>query len=142
MSLPSATRGTLAAGDKLKRKELESKKAVALQLTRLLQKAHQQGASDMITRFTRAYGPQAQSMLMVALGRQASGTVEGHLSRWKAFATWACDKGLQAYPTEEDTLVKYLQHRVQAKCGISVPTAVRTTVTWMHKTGHERPRHK
>ena len=78
-------------------------------------------------------GNQVGEMLRLVLGRSAPGTLEGHVLRWKNIEEWAGENSQIIYPMSDETLVRYIKHRNDHKCGPSVPDAIRGTVAWVCK---------
>ena len=80
-----------------------------------------------------ALGGDSGHLLRTALSRNAHGTMEGHLLRWRVIVRWAAENNCSPYPLSTENLIRYLDHRHSTGCGPSVPIAVRGTCTWIAK---------
>ena len=89
--------------------------------------------SQLRASMEQKYQDLAPGMMEAALSRGAPGTIEGHVLRWKAFEKWALTNNHHIYPPQTNMVALYLRARKEAKCGASVPDAVKTTVRWVCK---------
>jgi len=87
-------------------------------------------------------GGDSGHLLRTAMSRNAHGTMEGHLLRWRAIVRWAAENNCSPYPLSTENLIRYLDHRHSTGCGPSVPIAIRGTCAWIARNPHAMPRHE
>ena len=93
-------------------------------------------ASTLIQDLTEKYRDHATSMATIVLGRGAPRTLRSHIDRWRRFEEFINTNSQDRpdaiiYPPNHTAVGLYLEDRLDAKAGWTVPASILGTVKWM-----------